>query len=71
MSKGVKEYILLSPEDLIVEPSAGNGAFISGIKALTNNYRFYDIEPDNDEIISKIIYNTTMVLLRATLVKYT
>ena len=53
MSKGVKEYILLSPEDLIVEPSAGNGAFISGIKALTSNYRFYDIEPDNEEIIKQ------------------
>jgi hypothetical protein len=48
-----KEYILLSAEDLIVEPSAGNGAFISGIKALTSNYRFYDIEPDNDEIIKQ------------------
>jgi len=48
-----KEYIMLNPEDLIVEPSAGNGAFISGIKALTSNYRFYDIEPDNDEIIKQ------------------
>jgi len=48
-----KEYIMLSVEDLIVEPSAGNGAFISGIKALTSNYRFYDIEPDNDEIIKQ------------------
>jgi predicted RNA methylase len=48
-----KEYILLNPEDLIVEPSAGNGAFISGIKALTSNYRFYDIEPDNEEIIKQ------------------
>lgn len=48
-----KEYILLNPYDLIVEPSAGNGSFISGIKALTSNYRFYDIEPDNDEIIKQ------------------
>jgi hypothetical protein len=48
-----KEYIMLNPEDLIVEPSAGNGAFISGIKALTSNYRFYDIEPDNEEIIKQ------------------
>jgi len=47
------EYIMLSVEDLIVEPSAGNGAFISGIKELTSNYIFYDIEPDNDEIIKQ------------------
>jgi predicted RNA methylase len=36
--------------DLVIEPSAGNGAFIEGIKSLTNHYRFYDIEPDHAEI---------------------
>jgi len=47
----VKKYIKIGKRDLIVEPSAGNGAFIDGIKSLTNNYEFYDLEPDNDEII--------------------
>lgn len=46
----VKKHIQITPEDLIVEPSAGNGSFIAGIKSITNNFRFYDLEPDNDEI---------------------
>ena len=37
--------------DLIVEPSAGNGAFISGITQLCQNTIFYDIEPDHPSII--------------------
>jgi predicted RNA methylase len=49
----VKKYIEISTDDLIVEPSAGNGSFITGIKSLTNNFKFYDLEPDNDEIIKQ------------------
>lgn len=49
----IRKYISINPNDLVVEPSAGNGAFITSIKALTNNYRFYDISPDNDEIIKQ------------------
>ena len=40
-------------DDLIIEPSAGNGSFILAIKSLSNNYIFYDLEPDNDEIIKQ------------------
>jgi predicted RNA methylase len=46
----VKTHISISNGDLIIEPSAGNGAFISGIKLLTNNFVFYDLEPENAEI---------------------
>jgi hypothetical protein len=46
----IKEYINIHENDLIIEPSAGNGAFISGIKQLTSNYKFYDIIPENPEI---------------------
>lgn len=49
----VKEYIEISENDLIIEPSAGNGSFIKGIKSLTCNFKFYDIEPDNDEIVKQ------------------
>ena len=45
--------VAISPNDYIIEPSAGNGAFIPGIKELTDNYYFYDLEPANDEIIKK------------------
>lgn len=49
----VKKYIEINTDDLIVEPSAGNGSFITGIKSLTSNFRFYDLEPDNTEIIKQ------------------
>jgi hypothetical protein len=39
--------------DLIIEPSAGNGSFISGIKSLSSNFKFYDLEPENTEIIKQ------------------
>ena len=49
----VKKYIQINPDDLIVEPSAGNGSFITGIKSITSNFKFYDLEPDNNEIIKQ------------------
>jgi hypothetical protein len=48
-----KKCIQIKPNDLIVEPSAGNGSFIKGIKSLTTNFKFYDLEPNNDEIIKQ------------------
>jgi hypothetical protein len=48
-----KQYIQISSNDLIIEPSAGNGSFISGIKSITNNFKFYDLEPENNEIIEQ------------------
>ena len=57
----VKKYIQLNPDDLIIEPSAGNGSFIKGIKSLTNNHKFYDLEPENCEIIKQdyLVYDYT------------
>jgi len=50
----IKEYININiNNDLIIEPSAGNGTFINKIKLLCNNYKFYDILPEHDEIIKK------------------
>ena len=46
----------LDKNDLIIEPSAGNGSFIKGIKSLTNNFIFFDIEPDNEEIIKTRLF---------------
>lgn len=39
--------------DLIIEPSAGEGAFINIIKNLCDNYLFYDIKPENEEIVKQ------------------
>jgi len=33
----VKQYINISNNDLIIEPSAGNGSFMENIKTLTTN----------------------------------
>jgi len=49
----VIKHTNINSNDLIIEPSAGNGSFISGIKSITDNYIFYDIEPDNVEIIKQ------------------
>lgn len=45
-----KKYVNVGSDDAIIEPSAGNGSFIPGIKSITKNYIFYDIEPENEEI---------------------
>jgi hypothetical protein len=46
--------IQINPNDLIIEPSAGNGSFITGIKSFGTMCRFYDLEPDNNtEIIQQ------------------
>jgi predicted RNA methylase len=39
--------------DIIIEPSAGNGSFITFIKKLVNKYYFYDLFPECDEIIKQ------------------
>ena len=48
--KSIKKHIKLSKQDIIIEPSAGNGSFIPSIKLLSKNHKFYDLEPDNAEI---------------------
>ena len=53
----VKQYIDVSKDDLVIEPSAGDGAFIQPIKSLSNNYKFYDLEPENNEIMKEDFLN--------------
>jgi predicted RNA methylase len=49
----LKKHIKINATDLIIEPSAGNGAFIGELKMVTCDHRFYDIEPENEEIIKQ------------------
>ncbi len=37
--------------DLVIEPSAGNGSFVPFIKNICNNYIFIDIKPEHPEIM--------------------
>ena len=54
-----KEYVKPNNDSIIIEPSAGNGAFIDAIKSLTSNYELYDLEPDHEEIVKQdyLLYN--------------
>lgn len=49
----IKRNINILEDDLIIEPSAGNGAFIESIKTINKNHKFYDLEPENKEIIKQ------------------
>ena len=49
----VKTHIQINKEDLVIEPSAGNGSFLTGIKSLSNNALFYDLEPENEQIMKQ------------------
>jgi hypothetical protein len=61
----IKEILsICNINDLIIETSAGNGAFISSIKAITDHYRFYDIDPENIEIIKQDYLELDISLFR-------
>lgn len=64
--KSVKSNIQISEQDLLIEPSAGNGAFINNIKLLTKNYKFYDIEPEHNEIIKQDFLELDYKLFKST-----
>ena len=60
----IKEKINIQEDDICIEPSAGNGSFINAIKELFKTYKFYDLKPENKEIIKQdyleLDYNTIM-----------
>lgn len=63
----VKKHIVINPDcDLIVEPSAGNGAFVASIKTIALNSKFYDLEPDDihGEIIKQdyLLYDSMQIV---------
>ena len=49
----ILESIDISEDDIIIEPSAGNGSFIEKIKQLCKQPLFFDIRPEHDEIIEQ------------------
>ena len=49
----VKTHLPFNENDLIIEPSAGNGSFIVGIQSIANYSKFYDLEPDNEAIVKQ------------------
>ena len=51
--QNIKQHIQLNKDDLLIEPSAGNGSFINELSSLSSNCLFYDIEPENSSIIKQ------------------
>jgi predicted RNA methylase len=49
--KSIATHINIDKEnDVVIEPSAGNGSFITEIRTLSKNCLFYDIEPEHNDI---------------------
>jgi len=46
------EEVKIGDDDLLLEPSAGGGAFIAGMKQLGET-RFYDLQPEHPEVIQQ------------------
>ena len=49
----VKNILIYKKMIFAFEPSAGNGSFIPSIKTLSKNVRFYDLKPENKQIIEQ------------------
>lgn len=49
----IELHLPIKSDDLIIEPSAGNGSFINSIKKLNCSNIFYDIAPEHPEIIKQ------------------
>ena len=58
--KLIKKHIKYLDRSLIVEPSAGNGAFIPLIKSFSNNYKCYDIKPQHSDVIKQDFLNLSI-----------
>ena len=50
----IELHLPIKSDDLIIEPSAGNGSFINSIKKLNCSNIFYDIAPEHPEIIKQL-----------------
>ena len=51
--KYINENLQIGENDLIIEPSAGNGSFIDGIKTISHNCKFYDLVPEHAEVVEQ------------------
>jgi hypothetical protein len=63
----IKKYISINKhDDIIIEPSAGNGSFINSIKILCDNHLFYDLKPEHTDIVKKdfLKFNKNTVLYK-------
>ena len=62
----VKEHNFIGGSDLVIEPCAGNGSFINLAKELSENTRFYDIDPEHSEVTKMDFFDIDMDELKKT-----
>jgi len=68
----IKKHLKISKKnDIVIEPSAGNGAFINQLKKLCDNHLFMDIKPEHPDIIQQdfLEFDDTRVHNQLTVVK--
>ena len=53
----VKQYLTIDAQDMVLEPSAGNGAFLKQIQSLPASSLFYDIDPGHEAILQNDYLN--------------
>ena len=57
ISKKCVEFLnnmnIINENDIVIEPSAGDGSFIEPIKLFFKKYKFYDINPNHKDIIKQ------------------
>jgi hypothetical protein len=49
----VEDQLSIAAADLLIEPSAGNGAFLPLFNHFSPNYHLYDLEPDHPSILQQ------------------
>jgi len=60
----IRSTIIIKREDIIIEPSAGNGSFISEIERISNHTFFYDIKPEHPKIFESNFLEVDLDILR-------
>lgn len=60
----IRSNVAIQPDDIIIEPSAGNGAFLSEIERISEHSFFYDIEPDHPRISQADFLDVDLDILR-------
>jgi hypothetical protein len=60
----IRVNLTIDPEDIIIEPSAGNGAFLGEIEGMTEHTFFYDIAPEHPKIFQADFLEVDLDVLR-------
>jgi len=59
----IKTHLNIGLDDAVIEPSAGNGAFIPSLSNLSNKTYFFDIEPNHPQIAKQdyLLFDPTAI----------